>query len=159
MKEATGDLWTWAQDANALCITTNGTIKRNGECVMGRGIALQAKERIPPIAKALGDSLAKHGNHVQKIWTVACTSALPGDDRARIYDLIAFPVKHQWEQPADIQLIERSAYELVELTEKMKWESVVLPRPGCGNGGLRWKTVKPVIESILDDRFTVVEWA
>jgi hypothetical protein len=32
---------------------------------------------------------------------------------------------------------------------------VLLPRPGCGNGHRTWDEVCPVIEPILDDRFTV----
>jgi hypothetical protein len=32
---------------------------------------------------------------------------------------------------------------------------IAIPRPGCGNGKLRWDVVKPAIEHALDDRFTV----
>ena len=39
MKEIRGDLFT--QEADTICITTNGFVKANGECVMGRGCAKQ----------------------------------------------------------------------------------------------------------------------
>lgn len=35
---------------------------------------------------------------------------------------------------------------------------LILPRPGCGNGRLRWEDVRKILEPILDDRFTVVRW-
>jgi len=53
-------------------------------------------------------------------------------------------------------LIRQSARQLVEMADKFGWGSVVLPRPGCGNGGLDWDDVRPILEAILDDRFTVV---
>ena len=36
MKEITGNVWDIFNDYNALCILTNGDVKQNGECVMGR---------------------------------------------------------------------------------------------------------------------------
>ena len=39
MKEITGDLWTIKADARV--IPTNGTVRRDGAAVMGRGVALQ----------------------------------------------------------------------------------------------------------------------
>ena len=56
---------------------------------------------------------------------------------------------------SDINLIDKSIKQLVELTNQMGWETVVLPRIGCGNGGLNWDDVKPVIEPYLDHRFIV----
>ena len=45
MKEVTGNIWDYPADI--VCITTNGSTTRNGSAVMGKGIALQAKERYP----------------------------------------------------------------------------------------------------------------
>lgn len=159
MKEAFGDAWMWAKDADALCITTNGFIKANGDGVMGRGIAKQAKARVPGIDRLLGQHLRENGNHVGMLTSVRWSSALPGDPTSGIYNLYAFPVKHVWDQPADMNLIERSCRELMEIVDELHLDCVILPRPGCGNGGLKWEDVKPVIEPLLDDRITIVEYA
>lgn len=145
MRELTGDLWEVEADARA--ITTNGFVKTNGRAVMGRGVAAQALQRFPDINWTLGRLIAANGNHVGMLgWA--------GDLRSW---LLSFPVKHHWRQMADLALIERSARELIWVADECKFNTVVLPRPGCGNGGLRWEDVKPVIEPLLDDRFVVVE--
>ena len=38
----------------------------------------------------------------------------------------------------------------------MGWSKVLIPRPGCGYGELNWQDIKPLLESILDDRFISV---
>jgi hypothetical protein len=149
MIEVVGNLWTYktpdGRDPDVRVITTNGTVKKNGECVMGRGCALEAKQRWPHIAETLGRFLNKFGNvpfqlmlHPEILWT--------------------FPVKHNWHEKADITLIEQSARRVVRMVNDDFDEQlvVVMPRPGCGNGGLRWEDVKPVLEPILDDRFHVI---
>lgn len=42
------------------------------------------------------------------------------------------------------------------MADKFGYSEVVLPRPGAGNGGLEWKDVRPILEEILDDRFTIL---
>lgn len=147
MREQQTNCWT-VPGAQALCIPTNGTITKNGHGVMGRGVALQARHMFMALPMDLGWHLETHGNHVGIIR--AAVALLPAPT------LIAFPVKHQWREDADLELIARSADELIVLTNQHKWSLVVLPRPGCGNGRLEWAAVKPILEPKLDDRFLVV---
>lgn len=139
MIEARGNLWTHPADLRV--ITTNGFVKNNGAAVMGRGCALEATQRHPGIENVLGARLRASGNHVHLLG--------PG--------LASMPVKHHWRQDADPTLIVRSATELVALADKhSNYQRIVLPRPGCGNGRLRWNDIRPLLEGILDDRFTVI---
>lgn len=144
MFEATGDLWEY-EPADVRCVTTNGTVKRNGEAVMGRGCAKEAAERFPWVQLALGALLRDRGNHVHQ---------LGYDDWGVL--IYSFPVKHNWWEKADLALIARSAHELMEEIKACGFENVLLPRPGCGNGGLRWEDVRPVLEPILDGRVTII---
>lgn len=142
MIERQVDLWTTPCDAR--CITTNGTVKSNGRAVMGRGTALQACERYFGLRLIQGRALQGWGN-------VPCV-LLP-DERPC---LISFPVKHEWQQPADLDLIRASAWALVSLVEGAHWQVVLLPRPGCGNGQRTWEEIRPILAPILNDRFVVV---
>jgi hypothetical protein len=146
MKEIHGDLWDFHSLGHYICITTNGAVRRDGACVMGRGIAKQAAQRFPRLPYDVGKLLKSSFLHPM---------LLPE------YRLVTFPVKHHWSELADLQLIENSATWLMaantEISIPAFAKGVYLPRPGCGNGGLTWDVVRPVIAPILDDRFTVVE--
>lgn len=148
MREVRGDLWELAPEMEAVCITTNGTVKKNGEAVMGRGCALEAAQRFPVLPGLLGQHLQLTGNHVYVVHVV--------EDLGVEYDLVTFPVKHHWRERASLDLILRSANELVLLASLEEWEDVLLPRPGCGNGGLSWHIVGSALARALDDRFVVI---
>jgi O-acetyl-ADP-ribose deacetylase (regulator of RNase III) len=139
MKEIEGNLWDY-HGKNIIAITTNGLVTGKGEAVFGHGCARQARERFPGLARRLGASLAERGNHVTYL----------GDG------IVNFPVEHTPYETPDMQLIERSARELVFLADSMGWETVVVPRPGCGGGGLEWNEVRPILERHLDGRFLVI---
>lgn len=161
MREQTGDLFqVAAQDADALVITTNGFVKNDGSAVMGRGVAKQAADRWPWLPRELGFRLNNSGNHVY---------AWRPDEHLTGFYIVTFPVKHHWREMADTQLIGRSADELVLFARAHEdVRTVVMPRPGCGNGGLLWLDatvvisgtllvgVKGLVEDRLDDRFVVV---
>jgi hypothetical protein len=70
-----------------------------------------------------------------------------------------FPVKHHWREKADLDLIERSARQLVELADRFGYQRLLIPRPGCGNGQLSYEEVRPVLKGILTgDRFVIVSY-
>ena len=112
---------------------------------MGRGCAREAKAKVPGIERHFVKLLRAHGNRVMRL-------ARLGDGSV----LASFPVKHHWHEEADPRLIRRSAHQLVDLADKWGYSRLLIPRPGCGNGSLSWEDVRPIIEPILDDRFSVV---
>jgi len=149
--EVHGDFWTYGP-VHARGITTNGVRRASGRAVMGRGVARQALDRYPDIDLVLGHEL-RAGNHVYILKAGRAQASTAGQPI-----LFSFPVKHHWREPADLNLIIRSANELVQITNELEWHRVLLPRPGCGNGGLDWQQVGPVLQQVLDDRFHVITW-
>lgn len=146
MKEIYGDLWEHL-GKTVVVITTNGVVKKDGACVMGRGCAKEALQQFSNVG--IQYSI---GRHIQKNGNIPCVIKVPPGT------VVTFPVKHNWWEKADISLIAKSASILKQLADENGWERIVLPRPGCGNGHLDWKDVKPILEKHLDDRFEVITW-
>lgn len=128
----------------AICVTTNGNIKSDGRAVMGAGIAKAFKLKYPDIDIRLAKHLKSYGN-------TPCNLG--------IYDevyVLSFPTKDNWKKNSNIKLIEQSAIKIKQLADELNLSKIYLPRPGCDNGHLNWKNVKPVLEEYLDERFIIV---
>lgn len=139
MHELTGNVWDYL-DSAVVVITTNCQVDHRGHAVLGRGCARQAQEYFPDLAERLGRLLLEQGVRVHELGG----------------GLVSFPIEETaWSTP-DLRLIRRSAAQLRELADRRGWEKVVVPRPGCGGGGLEWKEVKPVLADLLDERFYVI---
>ncbi|PLX43446.1 MAG: ADP-ribose-binding protein [Deltaproteobacteria bacterium] len=139
MKEVEGELFSELGSA-VIAFTTHGTVNGKGETPMLHGSAREARERFPEVAKELGGLIRKFGNHVHPLSN----------------GLVSFPVEHGWMEVPDPRLIERSARELRLLADEQGWDRIIVPRPGCGGGGLYWREVKPLLSPFFDGRFTVI---
>ena len=140
MVEARGNIWEYRGKA-IIAITTNGQTDLRGRAVIGAGVARQSLRYLPDLPVRLGRLLMDGGNHVHEL----------GDS------LVSFPVEETlWSRP-DSRLIACSAQELRILADCRGWRRLVVPRPGCGSGGLQWQEVRPLLEAVFDDRFIVID--
>jgi hypothetical protein len=174
MRYAQGDIWNFLGLYDAICVTTNGTVTKNGEAVMGRGIALEAKTRFPGLEFRFGKMLQAHGNEPMQIETSQGTAIvsfptkpdytiLPKDGQVRDFVVSHMVSKFRpgqkvpgWACKSNLNLIEVSAIKLKEMADYRQWRTVAVPQPGCGNGELLWEDVRPVLERHFDDRFIIV---
>jgi hypothetical protein len=139
MLETVGNIWDYAA-TSIIAITTNGSVTRDGRAILGRGVARQAASRQAGLAEKLGRLLIESGNHVFYLGN----------------GIVTFPVEDTpWSIP-DLQIISRSAMELRLLADLFRWKKIIVPRPGCGGGGLAWKEVSPHLETCFDNRFLVI---
>lgn len=139
MMELVGDLWEHLGEAT-LVVTTGGLVSRSGDASMPRGCARQARERFPELPAVLGRLIRQRGNHVHELG----------------WGLVSFPVEQTPFEVPGLGLIERSCQELLALTDRRNWPRVVVPRPGCGGGGLDWQEVRPILQRYFDQRFWVI---
>jgi len=167
MKEITGNLFnqTWA---DVICITTNGFVKRNGEAVMGRGCASQAKKKFPGIALELGKNIKTVGNLPTHLITtedyrifsypVKAKSGTCEYNKSNVVQHMRHRFEPQsvvpgWALKATKHMIIKSAEEMMWHADNMNLKTIVIPRPGCGAGELSWEDIGPALHNALDDRF------
>lgn len=129
---------------DAVCVTTNGILRKNGWAVMGAGVAKACVENYPNAAAVLGTKISMHGNIAQVIHD---TDEGP---------IISFPTKYHWKDASDLDLIKRSCRQLMDIIVDWDLERVLLPQPGCTNGGLNWNDVRAAITPILDERVVII---
>ncbi len=109
--------------------------------VMGKGIALQFKQAFPEnfrrYAKACKDKELAPG-----IMLVYPTERLINPKY-----IINFPTKRHWRGYSLVEDILNGLGSLVEDVDRLHIKSIAVPPLGCGNGGLDWRDIRPLIES------------
>lgn len=111
--------------------------------VMGKGIALQFKEAFPMNFKIYADACKKKELITGKLLVVK-EQTLEGEKI-----IINFPTKTDWFMKSKYEYVEEGLIELAKVIKEYKIESIAIPPLGCGNGGLKWEKVRPMIEKYL----------
>ena len=131
IKYLEGDIFTSPAQVIVNTVNTVG--------VMGKGIALSFKQAYPEMfqayKKACENKTFQMGNLM--LW------------REIDHWVLLFPTKENWRNPSKIEYIEQGLKKFAENYMKMSINSIAFPRLGCGNGGLDWQEVKPLMEMYL----------
>jgi O-acetyl-ADP-ribose deacetylase (regulator of RNase III) len=136
-----------AADVDALVNTVNS------EGVMGKGLALQFKKAFP-------DNFAAYER--------ACKAGEVAPGRMHVVQRLAsprfiinFPTKKHWRHPSKLEYIRDGLRDLVAQVRALGIASIAIPPLGCGNGGLAWSDVRPLIvqafEALPEVRVVVFE--
>lgn len=125
--------------------------------VMGKGVALEFKQRWPENFKAYKKRCDAKDMVPGRMFIFDADSLF--NNGMHKY-LINFPTKQHWRSKSKIEYIRDGLVDLVRQLRELKITSVALPQLGCGNGGLEWSEVRPLIEERLaelpDVKFVVV---
>lgn len=71
--------------------------------------------------------------------------------------IISFPTKKHWKHPSKLLWIKLGLYSLVLYVFQKGIKSVAIPALGCGEGGLDWDVVRPLIFDIFNDMLSDVD--
>jgi O-acetyl-ADP-ribose deacetylase (regulator of RNase III) len=108
--------------------------------VMGKGIALQFKNKWPENYDA---------------YKAACKAKQVRPGKMMVFDagayaqphyIINFPTKDHWRGNSRLEYIRDGLVDLVAKVQELGIKSLAMPPLGCGNGGLDWADVRPMIE-------------
>ncbi len=124
-------------DATALINTVN-TVG-----VMGKGIALQFRQAFPENYEIYRRACAKGEVQPGRMLVV------PSNGLTNPRYIINFPTKRHWKGKSRIEDIKSGLVDLVDFLQRERIKSVAIPPLGCGNGGLNWAEVRPLIVDAL----------
>ena len=109
--------------------------------VMGKGIALQFKQAFPENFQQYKQACDAKQVQPEQMFTV------PTGKLFNPKYIINFPTKRHWRDKSKIEDIQTGLKALVAEVQQLGITSIAIPALGCGNGGLDWLEVKPLIES------------
>ena len=107
--------------------------------VMGKGIALQFKQAFPENFKQYKKACDAKQVQPGQMFTTYIGQLFPPKY------IINFPTKRHWKEKSKIEYIESGLKVLVKEVKQLNIRSIAIPPLGCGNGGLNWEVVKPMI--------------
>ena len=106
--------------------------------VMGKGIALQFKQAFPDNFKKY-KKICDAGQLKPGVMCITTTNQLFPKY------IINFPTKRHWRGKSQLEDIKAGLATLVKEVQRLQIKSLAIPPLGCGNGGLDWNEVKPLI--------------
>jgi O-acetyl-ADP-ribose deacetylase (regulator of RNase III) len=135
LEEAEGNLLDARVDALVNTVNTVG--------VMGKGIALQFKQAYPDNFRAYEAACRRGEVRIGRMFVVE-TGHLgqPGL-------IINFPTKRHWRARSRLSDIQAGLADLRKVISDREITSIAVPPLGCGNGGLDWRDVRPLIAEAL----------
>ena len=113
--------------------------------VMGKGIALMFREAFPANMTAYA-AACKDGQ--VRVGTMFVTE---NPTAAGPRWIINFPTKKHWRDPSQLHWVRDGLEDLKRVIAEKRIKSVALPALGCGNGGLEWNQIRPLIEAALSN--------
>lgn len=109
--------------------------------VMGKGLALAFKQKYPKMFQEYQALCEKGRIKPGGLWL------WHGPDHL----VLNFATKDHWRNPSRLEWIEQGLRRFRAEYERLGVTEISFPRLGCGNGGLDWEDVRPVMERYLCD--------
>ena len=113
--------------------------------IMGKGIALMFKEHFPHNFDAYAHACAAGEIRIGSMF-VTESKDLFGPKW-----IINFPTKTHWRANTRLEWVEHGLKDLARVIQEKDIRSIAVPPLGCGNGGLDWQDVRPLIVAALRD--------
>lgn len=139
---AEGNLLAAEVDALVNAVNTVG--------VMGKGIALQFKRAYPENFESYARACKTGEVQSGSMYVHDCGT--PANPRY----VINFPTKRHWRSPSRLEDVRQGLQDLRRVITELRIRSIAIPSLGCGNGGLSWDDVHPLIVAALGDLSDVV---
>ena len=123
---------------NSKCQTLVNTINCVG--VMGKGLALEMKNRFPTMFEKYKDLCDKQLIDIGKLWLYKDFNGTW---------ILNFPTKKHWKLNSEYEYIEEGMKKFVETYKEKNITTIAFPMLGCNNGGLDKDIVLEIMAKYL----------
>lgn len=113
----------------------------NTQGVMGKGIALNFKKLYPEMFILYQKFCDNKQLEIGKLWLYKTPNKW----------ILNFPTKKEWRKKSQLSYIEEGLKKFVSSYKDKNITSISFPKLGCGNGGLDWAEVQPLMEKYLNN--------
>jgi hypothetical protein len=133
-----GNMFEMWDKCDYFLVTTNSSVRLNGELIMGAGAAKQLRELVPDSPRALGRQIVG-----KPFYGVVLANNAP---IGQTYG--GFQTKYDYHDNSTLELIEKSSERLREIMDAEEGypHLVVMNFPGVGHGKLAREDVLPILE-------------
>jgi O-acetyl-ADP-ribose deacetylase (regulator of RNase III) len=139
IKEIKGNIF------NSKCQTIVNTVNCVG--VMGRGIALEYKNRYPEMYEKYKKLCEEQKISSGTLWIY----------KTKDRWILNFPTKNHWRYPSKMEYIEKGLKKLKDTYHKKGIKSIAFPQLGVSSGGLDWENVRSLMKQYLSQMNIPVE--
>ncbi|MBK8259528.1 MAG: macro domain-containing protein [Polyangiaceae bacterium] len=109
--------------------------------VMGKGIAAEFKRRYPDMFRRYAEHCKNGSLDIGKLYLYRTANKF----------VLNFPTKKHWRNPSKLEYIEAGLKKFADTYAAHGIVSISFPQLGCGNGGLSWNEVQPLMDKYLRD--------
>jgi O-acetyl-ADP-ribose deacetylase (regulator of RNase III) len=110
--------------------------------VMGKGVAKAIREKYPYCFPHYNEMCSR------RLFKIGMILIAPPPSDADKY-ILMLPTKEDWHNPSKLDYVVKGLDKLVDVVEYHKITSLAVPALGCGEGGLYWDVVEPIMSDYL----------
>lgn len=110
--------------------------------VMGKGLAQVFKMKYPEMFTEYKEMCKR------KIVHTGCLYPYSINNQVKVLN---FPTKEHWRSPSRVEYIETGLSWIIDNYKVLHIKSIAFPPLGCGNGGLEWENIGPLMYEKLKD--------
>lgn len=133
------------------------TVTVNCVGIMGKGLALQAKDLFPEVAEYYKNLCEINEMKLGRVFIFNKEADSLKNFNGEFKKILLFPTKDHWKNPSKINEIERGLEWFSENFKKLEIHSLAISALGCGYGKLNWRDVGPIMYKYLDKMKMPVE--
>lgn len=130
------DIFSFHNETYSICLPSNASYREDGTAILDDEVSKIFQKKYPDFSEELGDKLELYGNQLFYF---------------EHYNAFSFPIKNGWNEKPDLRIIEQSCKDLSNQAKYLYGFPILMPKPGCYPGGLRWEEVQPLLEYYIPD--------